>query len=62
MPLKGSEKNLGKKLSETMKTAGSYEEAWTAFAETLIAHILQNAVVTEVAPSGGGPVTKGLIG
>jgi N-acetylmuramic acid 6-phosphate (MurNAc-6-P) etherase len=59
MALNGSEAVLAEKLQSMMKTAGSYEDAWQRFAEILISHLIQNAVVVGIAPSGGGPVSQG---
>ncbi|RYZ86822.1 MAG: hypothetical protein EOP04_13065 [Proteobacteria bacterium] len=61
MPLKGTEELLGKKLSEAMKSAPSFEDAWTIFAKVVLTHLTENAVATGVAPSGGGPITGGKI-
>ncbi len=61
MPLNGSEEALGKTLSDSMKTAPSYEAAWTMFAKILLTHITENAVAVGMAPSGGGPIVEGKI-
>jgi hypothetical protein len=59
MALKGSETALAAALQAQMKNASTYEEAWQKFAEILIDHLTENAVVIGEVPSGGGPITEG---
>ncbi len=61
MALKGSKAALAAALQAQMKTAKTYEEAWQTFAEILMEHLTENAVVVGVAPSGGGPIVDGKI-
>jgi hypothetical protein len=59
MALKGSEAALAAALQAQMKNTTTYEEAWQTFAEIILDHLTENAVVAGEAPSGGGPIAEG---
>jgi len=62
MPLKGTDDALAEALyGAATSSGGKSKEAWRAVANALLTHILGNALVTGVAPSGGGPIVEGKI-
>ncbi len=59
MPLANSEALLATELKSAMKNVAGYDAAWDKMAEIVIKHIVKNALVTGVCPSGGGTLTLG---
>lgn len=62
MPISGTDAELGQKMAAVAKgAAGDPDAAWKAVAKAIIDHFNTNALVTGVAPSGGGPIAEGKI-
>ena len=60
MPLLNTENELGKAMHKAATASkGDAEASWKEVASILIKHFTSNALVTGVAPSGGGPITEG---
>ncbi len=65
--LKGTERALAGKIAKAMATTDKPEETealtvvWTEIFEEIFPHLVANIRVNGMAPSGGGPLTMGVI-